>query len=196
MKISGFMLEIPEGRELTSGHVEMKHGQTYRIRLGNFITARCDAVLSIDGEPVGRWRLESGQCSTIERPSTSNGRFTFLVLDSVRGQGLKRNTETGLIVAEFYPEDPEPLEETILFAKPRMMEAEDAATPLPENADIDTHDAGGTALTGHSDQAFKSAPSMRVSDTPLAVISLRLVARKSLFRFGWPKANPIPEPLT
>jgi hypothetical protein len=196
MKISGFMLAIPEGRELTSGHVEMKHGQTYRIRLGNFFSTRCDAILRIDGETVGRWRLESGQCSTIERPATSNGKFTFLVLDSVRGQGLKRNTETGLIVAEFYPEDPEPLEETVLFAKPRMMEEQPPTHNLPENAEIDTHDAGGTALTGHSNQAFKPAPSMRVFDTPLAVISLRLVARKSLFRFGWPKANPVPEPLT
>lgn len=83
MQLANFGLVIPEGRELHSQHVIMQHGQQYRIQVSNLSSRRCDAVVSLDGDEIGTYRLSAGQVWAIEHPSDSQKCFTFYASGTV-----------------------------------------------------------------------------------------------------------------
>ncbi len=86
MNLGNYSVGIPEGVEHANGYVELRHGQTYSIRLSNNDSRRCDTLLSIDGLPMGVFRLRAGFAGIIERPVEDAGKFTFfarqILLDS------------------------------------------------------------------------------------------------------------------
>ena len=108
MKLGQFELVIPEGRELPSQHVIMQHGQQYRIQVANNSRGRCDAVVSLDGDEIGTYRLSSGQVWAIEHPADSQQRFTFYASGtsdaSMAGESFVDADKKGLVQVIFYPE--------------------------------------------------------------------------------------------
>lgn len=156
MRIGNFILEIPQGRELDGGHVEMLHATPYAIRFGNLTSSRCDVSVSVDGVDVGKWRLEAGQIADVEHPVGDAGRFTFVALETKAAKAAKiaTNTETGLVSAKFFTE---------IIALRALKHALYARKPLTDetlygHASIETHQAGGKGLSGNSTQVYRDAP--------------------------------------
>ena len=87
VRLGGFGLQIVGAEEHKESNGEhfcvMKNGQQYAVQMTNGQQTQCRAELSIDGEPVGRFRLRAGQCSEIERPTDVARKFTFYSVSNV-----------------------------------------------------------------------------------------------------------------
>ena len=90
-----------------ANYFSLHHGDEYKIRLLNNKSVRADAHVYIDGERVGVWRLSPHKPISIERPSDSNKKFTFLkenTCDAHDG-GIESGKEAnGLVKVIFKPE--------------------------------------------------------------------------------------------
>ena len=106
MKLGSYSLEIVGGTETAGGYVSLRHGQTYRVRMVNHGTTRCDAKLEIDGAEMGVFRIDPGKQISIERPSGTDGCFTFFEMATPEAHtaGIKSMPQTGLVRATFIPE--------------------------------------------------------------------------------------------
>lgn len=109
MRVGNFSLLVPEGRERDSGHVELPHGQVYKLKLMNHTRdRRCDAQVMVDGKEVGCFRVSKGGWVEIERPVNDQGKFTFFKADSseaeAAGAGKVDKDLRGLIQVVFKPE--------------------------------------------------------------------------------------------
>src|SRR5437588_410462 len=82
------------------------HLSEYKIKLSNNRPTRCDAEISIDGDLVGTWRVESFDSITIERPANLNRRFIFVQERSNIAEqvGIRSSKDNGLITVIFKPE--------------------------------------------------------------------------------------------
>lgn len=208
MKLGVYSVEVPEGHEVPDGFVEMRHGETYTLTLGNVEERRCDARVVIDGIEVGCFRVEANSRVTIDHPVDDTGLFTFYRLDTPEAARaeIKSSTETGLISVTFHPEKPRPksLREGASFmpdgiclaaAKPSS-----AKTSLEKRMSslLNTHAAGGTGLSGHSTRTYGTASAIDHDVAGAVTIHLRLICLKEA---PTPRpirkvATPIPPPLT
>lgn len=213
MKIGAFMLEIPEGKETDGGYVVLSHGQHYSLRVRSDWEGDSDVEISIDGDSVGGWRLEPGITYRIERSVNDPGKFTFYVAETGEAKmaGIVKNDSTGLISARFLPEKVAP-KPTI-----RFMPGDNtlnAAAPTPDDSGLglgaampgfSSHVklpsppsgalAGGTGLSGFSEQTFGEAARVIKHDLEAAVtINLRLIAISTAPR-PLHRANPVPPPV-
>lgn len=209
-----FSVRIPEGNEVADGYVKMAHGTQYRLVLRNSNDVRCDALVRIDGEEVGVFRINKYSSVTIERPSDDESRFTFFRANSREGrQGeLDRgNPDLGLVSVTFKPEiRPRPVvvrqryisDEP--FVKGFTLSANDGVEEVYSNSGFmnayrsapENVSAGGTALTGHSDQKFYSVRELDYDYDAFVTIHLRLVCDelagiKPLGR----RSTPVPPPI-
>jgi hypothetical protein len=194
MRVGNFCLLIPEGRERDSGHVELAHGRQYTLRLTNqWYDRRCDADLSVDGKPVGCFRLHAGETMALERPSHDTGRFTFYRAGTVEaGQAGEANVgaaDRGLVRVRFTPERRRERKADTggilrsMSVRPMSMDpgywggttetsiADGASCGIPMGAA-----AGVTGLSGHSGQTFTTVGPLDYDATEEVVITLRLVA--------------------
>lgn len=83
------------------------HLGEYRIKLTNDRETRCDAEVSVDGESVGKWRINPHSSITVERPAKLNRRFVFVEEggSTARGAGVvSGRRDNGLITVVFRPE--------------------------------------------------------------------------------------------
>lgn len=167
-----FEVWIPEGDALAEGYVEIPHNTQYSLLLRNRLDSRCDAEVSIDGIPVGVWRIARTDEIRIERPAHDPGRFTFFVMGSPEASlaGIKAGPENGLISVTFKPES-----NSTLFSSRNPSEM-----------------AGGTGLTGESDQRFTGAPPIIHDPSRAFTIHLRLIAKKPDVRPLAPRSTSIP----
>jgi len=79
----------------------------YCICMRNSRPTNCDVIVSIDGNKVGRWRINAGQSITVERPVGVNRVFKFVKETSqlaTAGGVQSGDQENGLIKFEFLPE--------------------------------------------------------------------------------------------
>ncbi|MDB4874185.1 MAG: hypothetical protein JWM41_631 [Gemmatimonadetes bacterium] len=118
MRVGDFAVEIVahergQVRELESGHVLARPGQTYRLRLRNFGPLYCVVTVDIDDSCVtgGGLVLEPWGITELERPvdASEDGRFTVIAEgdESVFGpDGGRDNAALGLIEARFRRELP------------------------------------------------------------------------------------------
>ena len=87
--------------------VAMPFGQEYKVRLINKSHLRCAADLVINGEKIGRFILDAGQNSDIERyldGNLNNGkRFQFVSLNDSKVSN-KNDIENGFIEVSFFQE--------------------------------------------------------------------------------------------
>jgi|SRR5579871_579423 len=112
--VSGFSVDIiVDGYEAKiinkdgAYYVPVNNGSHYKIRVSNFHNKRCDAIISVDGEDIGTFRLRSYQVASIERPGDTDKKFTFYREDSTIAQisGVEEGKEqNGLISVRFIPE--------------------------------------------------------------------------------------------
>lgn len=108
MYLNSFSVRVPEGTEKESGYVELNHGKQYSINLRNDRDVRCDADVSIDGKPIGTFRIEPNSTINLERPLNEDKRFTFYKAGSREAKAsdeanIKDNYQ-GLIQVTFRPE--------------------------------------------------------------------------------------------
>jgi hypothetical protein len=149
IKLGNFALEVPQGRFLDGGYVELQHATVYTLRLHNAGTRRADASVSVDGTRIGTFRIPPQGVIEMEHPVHDTGRFTFYQLGSAESAAaeIKRNTEAGLITVVFTPERPR-----ATLASQSLLEASLGVSEM-----IDSHGAGGTGLSGQSFQEYQSA---------------------------------------
>jgi len=215
MRLGNFSVEILKGKELNSGYVAMKHNTKYALRLSNFGDLRCDAEVEIDGKPVGAWRVPSNDSTVIERPTHETGCFTFYKAGTreAKKAELVRSGKLGLISVIFKPE-----EEPVIHFDIDCEDAEDLNYEFDDDIDLsfDVEDedaegefsfssddegaeeeleAGGTGLSGKSEQEFCTVQPLDYDETGFVQINLRLVCENNEPRPLTPSSTPIPPPL-
>jgi hypothetical protein len=107
MYLNNFSARVPEGIE-SGGYVEIGNGKQYTLMLKNDRNVACDAEVTIDGKPIGTFRIYANSGIRLERAPNDTGKFTFYelgtdgarmsLLDLVPRDGL------GLIKVIFTPE--------------------------------------------------------------------------------------------
>jgi len=175
MELEGYGLIIPEGEETPDGYVEMEHGDQYCIALINGNDTRCDVAVHIDGKHIGTWRVNANAEVVIERPVNDDGIFTFYKYGTTEADiaDLKKNEMLGLVTAIFKPELLQYIHSynRIVF-------------PGSERA-------GGTGLSGKSNQKFKSVEALEYDLDGQVTIHLRLIAAQTIRRIR-PISTPVP----
>lgn len=87
-------------------YVVLKHLEKYSLVMENNRDRKCDVVVYIDGDKMGKWRINKYDSITIERPSNKKKRFTFVKEDSWEagvGGIEKGDDKNGVVTATFYP---------------------------------------------------------------------------------------------
>ena len=208
MRVGSFSVLVSEGKERDSGHVQMVHGTSYQIKLGNHGSVKCDAEVSVDGKIVGNFRVNAFGYINLERPSHDTGRFTFFKADSAQGEDAGASEissqEKGLISVTFRPEK---------NIRPTSYGKHGAMRSMAEKTSgglegilraaqiggyqVHNHAAGVTGLTGKSDQTFYEVGNLDYDRNGETIISLRLVTDMHEVRklTAAPKGNPVPEPV-
>jgi hypothetical protein len=169
MYLNGYSVRIPEKHEDSSGYVTMKHNTQYKVVLKNSNRLRCNAKLEIDGKHQGTWRINAHDSIAIERPAHDDGKFTFYRANSEQGNRIglmSTDPNLGLIKVTFTSEK-----------EPRSWGG-------GQSADIVTFgikglEAGGTGLSGVSEQRFGVAEEMKLDLSKSVVIHLRLVSEST-----------------
>lgn len=88
-------------------YISLLHNSEYSLLLKNSSGNRCDAVVSIDGRSVGRFRLKPYGSFNVERPVKINKKFVFLKENSYlagRAGVNQGNSENCIVSVIFYPE--------------------------------------------------------------------------------------------
>lgn len=182
MYLNQFSVVIPEGNETSGGYIEMQHGKQYVVRLRNDRSVACDAHVEIDGKNVGTWRLQARQNATLEHPVHDQGRFTFYRLGSVEAEQaqLSNSPNLGLVKVTFTPGyAPRPL-----------------STPMVSYSSYSGQSvmrgAGGTGLSGHSNQHYGVAREIELDYSQQTVIHLRLIEASNVVRPLTQFSSPVP----
>ncbi|MCW5212381.1 hypothetical protein VU04_05685 [Desulfobulbus sp. TB] len=206
MRLGNFSVEIPKGKELDSGYVAMKHNTKYALRLSNFGDLRCDAEVEIDSKPVGVWRVSSNDSIIIERPTHDTGCFTFYKAGTREAKKAEvvRSDKLGLISVTFKPEEKIEidcfldlsLDENVDFCLDCDGEDNDELDLCLSLDDAEESlEAGGTGLSGKSEQEFHTVRPLDYDETGFVRINLRLVCETDEPRPLTPVSTPIPPPL-
>ena len=179
MKLGDYAVQIHGGRERDTGYVEIAHDTKYTILLSNDGELNCDAVVEIDGKEVGIWRVDSGENISIERPVHDTGLFTFYKLGSSEAEkiGLVRNDKLGLLSVLFKSEKPPVYTGGTVYCYPSF------------------YSAGGTGLSGKSEQKFIDVKPLDYNESAFVQINLRLVCNDDEPRPLTPNSTLIPPPI-
>lgn len=198
MKLGNFELSVLPGRELAGGYVEMEHGTQYRLFLHNFGRTRCDAEVTIDGKPMGAFRISPSGMLTLERPANDSGKFTFYRSGSNEAAAIEMgniaSSNLGVVSVKFMPERyierPKSVLRAAGFGSTTVDcfsdEVSRSMNALPSRESLT---AGGTGLSGVSSQQFYEVASLDYDPSGEVTINLRLVCS------GVAAANE-PRPLT
>lgn len=187
---NGFSVRVPEARAVPRepDMASLPHGAEYSVLLRNDRPARCDATLSVDGVPMGTFRLAPYGSARLERPAGQARKFTFLREGSAaaRAAGVPSGAQAnGLITVEFLPERVRVAARGIVpesaAAVPQSLRADGEECSLNSVSSCASYSSGGTALGRSSDQHFASASALRDVDAAnRTVLHLRLVVSEAL----------------
>src|SRR5947207_11001892 len=108
----GFSIVADDVTHLTKNdgryhYFSLPNFSTYKIKLINNRETRSDAVVSVDGENIGTWRVPAFSTVTIQRPANVNRKLVFVKENSYTAKyaGVTRNdTNNGLVTVVFKPE--------------------------------------------------------------------------------------------
>lgn len=188
MHLKDYSVVISEGVETSEGYVKMSHGSQYVIRVRNRKGSRCNAAVMVDGKEIGTFRLNGYGHLELERPPDDTGRFTFYRLGSNEarqaGLGNVNKLELGLIQVTFTPEKPPvslaswsaPYAEREVTRRGMVGSLGEPEASVSFGATPAGAAAGGTGLSGHSNQGFVNVASMNLDYDNAVTISLRLIA--------------------
>lgn len=89
-------------------YVSMKDGACYVVWIHNRTPKNCDAILTIDGEDMGRFRVNANGSVYVQRPVQRNFAFRFVKDknsgdEQEGGQAGTTNTKNGLVEVLFKP---------------------------------------------------------------------------------------------
>jgi hypothetical protein len=194
MKVANCSVRIPQGKELETGHVVLQHGQQYSIELSNSSYTRYDAVVSLDGDQVGTYRLNPLQVWDVEHPADSQQRFTFYAASTAEaaqvGESVVEKDKKGLLEVIFYPEKVQPVQ-TLGFG----FETRGGGGGM-KGFNLG---AGVSGLSGHSDAQYRRAEKIVWDFDNAVTITLRLVTGEEdttpqpfSRRAERMRANPVP----
>lgn len=225
MRVANFSATIPEGREKDSAHVVIPHGTKYTLRLQNHHNSRrTDAAVTIDGKPMGVFRLDAGRGSiTLERPAHDEGRFTFYAANTeeyaAAAGGAVAADDRGLVRVVFRPEKAPAARVGNVTLPPDAFDRQ-GSNVYPAGGEQKTSGgivlplacraksfggprgqsvtAGVTGLSGHSRQKFTDVEALDYDPGEEVTITLRLVAAADGPRpltAAVPRSNPVPAPV-
>jgi len=87
-------------------YVGLDSGTEYQLELINNRDTMCDALVELEGERVGLWRIYAHDSIVIERPADTKRKFTFFDEDSPEAieAGVRKGSSlNGLVKVTFYP---------------------------------------------------------------------------------------------
>ena len=189
MKIGNFEVKINPGKELSDGKVVMEHGTQYTIDMQNHASLRCDAEVVVDGKEIGGFRLNAWESLSLERSPDDRGCFTFYKQGSAdakeAGIGKVSASDLGLVSILFTPEK-QKIRKHSLVPRGNWENTGGMATmdcmvlpsdsPQVFSCSASSLSAGGTGLSGYSEQDFVTVPDLNLDKTQAVQIYLRLVA--------------------
>lgn len=201
----GFSLSIRNQAEDHRGYVRMAHGAVYAVCFRNDLNRAADAELSIDGLPMGTWRLGPYQRACVDRPAADTGQFTFYRADSAEGyavgSGQVARPDKGRVSVGFYPEVDHYLPAPTPYAAPSLAPAQRQFSDQAESsveygaqsrslAPGKRLGAGVTGLSGQSQQHFTTAGPIERDYARAVTLELRLVHDPAFERP--PQPRPLP----
>lgn len=196
---AGWGADAHHPHEDEHGYVYLQHGDVYRIFLKNHTGENNDVIVEIDGKEVGGWRLYPYQTITLERPADDSGKFTFYEIGSSEAQkvglGSIARSDLGLVRVTFIPEEPKhhgipAVDTTRSYSGTKGLierggDFRESFSPGSrggaggQSVNLNTRSAGGTGLSGRSNQQFGTADPIDRDYDRQVIISLRLVAKPS-----------------
>jgi len=201
MYINNFSARIPEGKETPGGYVEMEHDTQYTIVLRNNRNTKCEARVEIDGKHIGTFRINAYQNMRLERPAHDTGKLTFYKVGTSEAKkaGISESDpNTGLVKVVFTPaknwfqswsfttsdccqydydfNDDSSGNYRHLYNDSGSSYYISNTTSLTQ---MGSYEAGGTGLSGKSDQNFVQVPGLILDCSQQTTIHLRLVAKST-----------------
>jgi hypothetical protein len=178
MQLGDYEVRVNQGEEVDKGYVLLEHNTKYSITIKNNNINDCDAKIYIDGVSVGTFRISSNSSSTIERPSSETGCFTFLKFDSEEAiqAKLNKNQDLGLVSVKFMPEKStfkSPAQSGGFLPQGFPAQAQQQGGFTPQGVS-----AGGTGLSGESSQKFNKVKQLDYDEEKTIKINLRLICKE------------------
>lgn len=185
MKVNGYSLKVSPGHESLDGYVSMKDETFYKLIISNTERiGKCKAEVKIDGEDIGVFVINGLSNLVLESKPGTGKLFKFRKLtDKTRNSLLKPNENLGLISVTFYPED----------CQDDRLKSNNNEKSLRGRAGGQS--AGGTVLSGYSNQKFKEAKYFNVDESKKVTIYLRLICKDEEEDISLFSSNPIPPSL-
>lgn len=191
---SGFCSSFQNGSHT---YYRLRHGDEYRVKMSNNTADYVNALLKIDSDTMGKWRLNPYSSIVIERPAHNSRKFVFVSEDSdiAKSSGVRQGVDAdlnGLIEVIFIPlrsncsrlcarspmawsNSASPYSKSdILFDSLNSSNLESQAFDR-SNAAQSTYSAGATVLGGDSDQKFGTALEMEEDRTRATKKMVRIV---------------------
>jgi hypothetical protein len=206
--LNKYSVRVIGGNETPGGYIELRHSQTYQLQLRNDNPLRCDARVEVDGQHVGTWRLNPFSTATLERPAHDEGKFTFYkagTQEAALAHLVTDDANLGLIQVTFTPEQKQ---ESVSLSYTMTSGASWRGIPDTYTANVTSsigetksisasyRSAGGTGLSGHSNQNYGNASEIQYDYSGQTVIYLRLVcAENEGPRPLTQRSNPVPPPV-
>ncbi len=179
---------------IRNGHTyfPMNHRESYRIILKNNSPRRVNADVYVDGENVGKWRINGWNTISLERPANINRKFTFVKENSreaIMGDVTSDSTSNGLIEVKFVPEEERHqvmYMENVMYdtgnrtaqnAQNERSEAPHRSDMMFKNAieEIYNFSSGATVLGNQSSQRYGTADSMIEDRSKIVIKRVRLI---------------------
>lgn len=218
--LNGFVVEIlpTHGQDVDkftrdgAKYVGLDHGAEYKIKLVNNTNRRADVKVELEGEVIGKWRVDAHDFVTIERPADKARKFTFLSemsMDAIDAGVVVGDNSNGLVVATFYPEK-ERVYETVSHSpvvNRRLSASSQSSAPSSApSASLRSmspasrsYESGATVLGDRSHQQFDTVRALNPDEIDwdaVTRIQLRLVSRKPrVIRRStpYPRGTPYPD---
>lgn len=180
-------------------YIALKHNTEYSLELQNNTNNRCDAVVTIDGRSVGKFRINSYSGIVVERPVTKHQKFVFLREssgDAYRAGITEGKYANGSVSITFYPEMHK-FHSRIDYDRARGFPYTNSSSETHctksysmssdigsfNYMDVGTMSAGATALGDRSHQLFKHASELdSIDHNNITTIKFRLVVDDDLYQ--------------
>lgn len=177
-----FSFNIVGGTHTHNRYVEMKHGQKYSVNITNNSLKKCQASLTIDGSHMGDFIIGAHSNVDIDRPVHSHKRFTFYRTDmssSLTTGIIPACFNNGLVEVTFIPEKAHTYTYTSSIFDTDSCDLESASFSTNDIKQMSfrncSYAEGGTALSGHSHQHFRTVSSLKLDYSKQVTLSYRLV---------------------
>lgn len=186
---NGYSLHVEGGETKPRRYIVMRHGQQYKVVMGNQNSTKCQATLKIDGINMGTFLINPHQTISIERPLHRHKLFTFYETNksypsSFQTGIIPGNRNNGVIEVTFIPENKIKYQ-TILDSDPYKSCFCKSNTFLGMR---DSYMEGGTGLSGHSTQSFDKTDSLYLDYNKQVTLTVRLVGENKL---DYPDVEPL-----